>query len=739
MNNREDLKQLISAYIDGETTPEEKERVETLLATDAEAKKYYNNLKNLSSSLRTWSNEALSPDLEQKLNKDYLSQKIEEGRAMKAKTKRTVAVASTVLIALVVFSVSLDVYKRNVQGRLKSATDEIGEQYQPAQSQPVATTAQTTVSAPITAVTPVTVTASAPVPTVQQSAPSNGIVKSARARTEGVMLAKAVETKQYEPYYMDQSYNVNKAEGATRSAKSVTLGFQADSSAKGGRMLYDQVQVVAPAFVGPTVYYGQPVDTNTEQYDQINENEYQEAMQNPLSTFSIDVDTASYSNIRRFLESNQMPPEDSVRIEEMINYFSYEYPEPTGEDPFSITTEVAACPWNTTHKLALIGLQGKRLKGTEMPSSNLVFLIDVSGSMQDQNKLPLLQQAFRMMVQQLRAEDTVSIVVYAGAAGQVLEPTSGDQKQKILSAINSLSAGGSTAGAEGIQMAYELAKKNYIKGGNNRVVLATDGDFNVGVSNDGELVRIIEEKRKEGIFLTILGVGMGNYKDSKMQKLADKGNGNYYYIDTLKEAKKVLVQELGSALFTIAKDVKIQVEFNPSQVKAYRLVGYEKRMLNKEDFNDDTKDAGELGIGHTVTALYEIIPADSKEPVASVDALKYQTTQVKTSEDLLTVKLRYKKPEENESKLLSRVVSAKEVVTQMSNNLSWASAVSEFGMILRNSKFKASSSYADTLTRAQASKGEDKFGYRQEMIDLIQKAESLDVRVTTPGGGISTK
>lgn len=435
-----------------------------------------------------------------------------------------------------------------------------------------------------------------------------------------------------------------------------------------------------------------------------------------------------------------MPPEDAVRIEEMINYFSYDYPQAPGQDPFSITTEVSTCPWANDHYVMLVGLQGKRLQSQELPPSNLTFLLDVSGSMADANKLPLLKQAFRMMVAQLRAEDKISIVVYAGAAGMVLEPTPGDQKQTILNAIDQLNSGGSTAGGAGIKLAYETAKKNYITGGNNRVVLATDGDFNVGVSSDAELIRIIEEKRKQGVFLTVLGFGTGNYQDAKMEQLADKGNGNYYYIDTIKEAKKVLVQELGSTLFTIAKDVKIQIEFNPGQVKAYRLIGYENRILNKEDFNDDTKDAGELGTGHTVTALYEFILADSKETYGQVDPLKYQYTQVNLSDDLATVKLRYKKPDEEVSKLLSHVLNKNEIQSaNVSNNLAWASSVAEFGMVLRNSQFKGSATYQSALNHAKAAKGDDAYGFRQEMMDLITQAESLDVRFVNSGGGISTK
>ncbi|MEM9982847.1 MAG: von Willebrand factor type A domain-containing protein, partial [Bacteroidota bacterium] len=366
-------------------------------------------------------------------------------------------------------------------------------------------------------------------------------------------------------------------------------------------------------------------DQNTEEYGIIKENQFLEVKKTPLSTFSIDVDRAAYSNVRRFINNGQMPPKDAVRIEEMINYFAYEYPQPTGTHPFAVHTEVAACPWNSAHQLALVNLQAKKIPTDNLPPSNLVFLIDVSGSMSSANKLPLLKSAFKLLTQQLRAQDKVSIVVYAGAAGLVLPPTPGNNQQAIVEALERLNAGGSTAGGAGIELAYKVAKENFMEGGNNRVILATDGDFNVGASSDDDMIRLIEEKRKTGIFVTTLGFGMGNYKDAKMEKIADKGNGNYAYIDNIQEAKKVLINEFGGTMFTVAKDVKLQLEFNPAQVKAYRLIGYENRLLNKEDFNDDTKDAGELGAGHTVTALYELIPVDAAgDNIKPVDDLKYQ-------------------------------------------------------------------------------------------------------------------
>ena len=481
-----------------------------------------------------------------------------------------------------------------------------------------------------------------------------------------------------------------------------------------------EVRFCAPAMYCADAY-------NTEQYDKIAEPGFKTALDNPLSTFSIDVDTASYANMRRFVNDGTLPPPDAVRIEEMINYFSYDYPQPQGEDPFSVSMELAACPWNTDHQLALIGLQGQKVELGELPPNNLVFLLDVSGSMGSPNKLPLLKSAMQLLADQLRPEDKVSIVVYAGAAGLVLEPT--NDKADILEAIEQLNAGGSTAGGAGIKLAYEVAKDNFIEQGNNRVILATDGDFNVGVSSDGALVRLIEKKRETGIFLTVLGFGTGNLKDSKMEKLADKGNGNYAYIDDILEAKKVLVSEMGGTLLTIAKDVKIQVEFNPAQVKAYRLVGYENRMLANEDFDNDKKDAGELGAGHTVTALYEIIPATSAEPVYSAGTLVYQKSEVIPSDDLMTVKLRYKQPDGETSKLITQSVKAGDIQAgAISANLRFASSVAEFGLLLRDSEFKGSASYEEVVQCAKAAKGKDEEGYRAEFIRLVEKAELLDRR-----------
>lgn len=469
---------------------------------------------------------------------------------------------------------------------------------------------------------------------------------------------------------------------------------------------------------------------NTEGYSTIHENGFREVKLNPLSTFSIDVDAASYSNIRRYLNQGTLPPKDAVRIEEMVNYFSYDYDQPKGEDPFSIHTELTTCPWNDDNKLLLVGLQGKKIPVENLPPSNIVFLIDVSGSMNSYNKLPLLKSSFKLLVNQLRPEDRVAIVVYAGSSGLVLPSTPGNQKQTMLEAINRLSAGGSTAGGAGLKLAYKVAEENFMEEGNNRIILATDGDFNVGSSSNAEMERLIEKEREKGIFISVLGYGMGNYKDDKMEIIADKGNGNYAYIDNIQEAQKVLVNEFGGTLFTIAKDVKIQIEFNPENVESYRLIGYENRLLNEEDFDDDKKDAGELGSGHTVTALYEI-KTSNKHIGSSERKLRYQETQVKEtpnfSKELVNVKLRYKQPEGKTSKLLEQVVMDKtKDFNYASENLRWASAVAQFGMLLRESEFKGNTSFDDVVKLARDSKGEDEEGYRGEFVRLVKLAKTYD-------------
>ena len=473
---------------------------------------------------------------------------------------------------------------------------------------------------------------------------------------------------------------------------------------------------------------------NTEGYASVNENGYKNVNKDPLSTFSIDVDNASYSNIRRFINMGEIPPADAVRVEEMINYFRYDYPEPAGEHPFSVSSELAVCPWNKKHFLLQVGLRGKSIDKSTLPPSNLVFLIDVSGSINDPVKLPLLKSAFGLLVNELRPKDHVAIVVYAGAAGLVLESTPGNRKEAIMRAIDNLQAGGSTAGGAGLKLAYDEAGENYIVGGNNRIILATDGDFNVGESSNGAMERLVEEKRKEGVFITVLGFGMGNVKDDKMELIADKGNGNYSYIDNLQEARRVLVREFGGTLFTIAKDLKFQIEFNPAKIESYRLIGYENRLLNAEDFNDDRKDAGEMGAGHNVTALYELIPSGSEENVPAVDPLKYQVFNVRENpamdfnDEFLTIKIRYKKPEGMKSTLMVKPVRGTvNSISHASDNLKFAAAVAEFGMMLGDSEFKGNASLDSAAALARSARGEDGEGYRSELIRLIDTVKDMKV------------
>lgn len=466
-----------------------------------------------------------------------------------------------------------------------------------------------------------------------------------------------------------------------------------------------------------------PIESSREEYAIIRENSFFFAKDEPLSTFSIDVDRASYSNMRRFLNANQFPPKDAIRIEELINYFDYDYQPPKGKEPFGISTEVAACPWNSKNQLVKIGLQGKDVKADKLPPMNLVFLLDVSGSMNDKNKLPLLKESLKLLMNQLRPKDRVAIVVYAGAAGLVLPSTPASEKDSIIAAFDRLQAGGATAGGEGILLAYQIARQHFIEQGNNRIIIATDGDFNVGVSSKDELERLIEEQRESGVFLTLLGFGMGNLKDSRMETLADKGNGNYAYIDNLQEAKKVLVKEFAGTLFAIAKDVKIQVEFNPSQVSAYRLIGYENRVMEHKEFNDDKKDAGELGAGHTVTALYEIVPA--KNGLAVSTDLKYQNRDTKPSSDLLTVKLRYKEPDGDKSKLIEQIVKPSDAKESGSESLQFAANVAQFGMLLRDSPYKGATTYAELIEAIGKSLGTDKDGYRKEFESLVKKGLKL--------------
>jgi Ca-activated chloride channel homolog len=475
---------------------------------------------------------------------------------------------------------------------------------------------------------------------------------------------------------------------------------------------------------------------NTEAYDRIEDNSFRSVGADPLSTFSIDVDTASYANVRRFLNEGSMPPADAVRIEEMINYFRFDYPQPRPGDPFSITTELAACPWDPRHRLALIGLQARPIDEGRL-DRNLVFLLDVSGSMMPNDKLPLVKKAMRMLVDTLTGDDRIAIVVYAGASGLALPATPGDQKDRIHQAIARLEAGGSTNGAAGITLAYRMAREQFIKGGINRVILATDGDFNVGLTSQGELIRLIEQQREAGVFLSVLGVGTGNLKDSTMEKLADKGNGNYAYLDSLHEARKVLIAEAGGTLVTVAKDVKIQVEFNPARVAAYRLIGYENRILRNEDFNNDRKDAGQIGAGHSVTALYELVPPGVAIELPGVDPLKYQQNaaprpgNASLSNELMTVKLRYKAPDGDTSKLMT--VAVANMVTPQAANIGFASAVAEFGMTLRRSEHRGGATFKDAAMLARQYRGPDSTGYRAEFVRLIELAGALSRQAATDG------
>ncbi|MEA4980488.1 MAG: von Willebrand factor type A domain-containing protein [Petrimonas sp.] len=523
---------------------------------------------------------------------------------------------------------------------------------------------------------------------------------------------------------------------------------QLDVYLKPNKVALDEVVVVAfgtqkrEAVVGSVMavdgpsYYRSPFyshEVNTEEYGSFRENRFLSVTENPLSTFALDVDAASYGNIRRIINQGQMPVKDAVRIEEMINYFSYDYPQPSDGYPVRIVTETAVCPWNKRHNLVRIGVKAKEIPSETLPASNFVFLLDVSGSMFSANKLPLVKASMKLLVNNLRPKDRIAIVTYAGAAGEVLPSTSASDKQKIIEALDNLQAGGSTAGGAGIQLAYKIAEKNLVKGGNNRVILCTDGDFNVGVSSPTELESLIESKQKSGVFLTVLGYGMGNYKDNKLQTLAQKGNGNHAYIDNLQEANKVLVNEFGSTMYAVAKDVKLQMEFNPNFVNAYRLIGYESRLLNDEDFNDDSKDAGELGAGHTVTALYEIVPVGVDVPVGSVDKLKYQQTKndaslrkFPDSKELLTVKLRYKEPDKDVSRKLEVPVPANKVNVNVSPDFNFAMAAALFGQLLRDSDFTGNAKYSDVINLARKGLGNDPNGYRHEFIRLVEAVEQLE-------------
>ncbi len=481
-------------------------------------------------------------------------------------------------------------------------------------------------------------------------------------------------------------------------------------------MNYDMIYPMAEE------YTEQETEFNTEEYSAITENTFMSTVSDPLSTFSIDVDTASYSNIRRMIDRGRDIPADAVRIEEMINYFDYSYPEPKGDEPFSVSTEITDCPWNSDTKLMRIGLKSMDIDLSQRAPMNLVFLIDVSGSMSDDDKLPLVQRSFSILTDQLTPQDRISIVTYAGEDKVMLEGADGNDRQRILDAITHLEAGGSTAGSKGITTAYEIAEKYFIQGGNNRIILATDGDLNVGVTSEAELKALVEKKREGGVFLSVLGFGQGNIKDNKMETLADNGNGAYSYIDSEREARKVLCEEMAASFITVAKDVKIQVEFNPAYIKGYRQIGYENRAMSAEDFNNDEKDAGEIGAGHTVTALYEIVYKDSKMDLASSD-LKYSDASALGTEngELLTVSVRYKAPDSDESKLLTYPVTDQTYTQVMSEDMSFAAAVAEFGMLLRNSAYKGSTTQ-DSILALVGNCNIENDEYKQEFVQLVKAA-----------------
>lgn len=537
----------------------------------------------------------------------------------------------------------------------------------------------------------------------------NVMLEEDSAQLEGVVVAGQEIKKESKSV----RHAATQTESLTKAAPGIAIrGKVADYDQEDANRIFDKGRY-------------QPIDKNDEEYGAFIENPFETPKNAPLSTFSIDVDNASYTNIRRFINNGQTVPKDAVRVEEMVNFFKYQYAQPRDKHPFAIHTEYSAAPWNAKHQLLRIGLQGKVLPTENLPASNLVFLIDVSGSMSNDNKLPLLKQSMKILVNELRKEDRVAMVVYAGAAGLVLPPTSGAEKQTIIAALDRLQAGGSTAGGAGIELAYKTAQEHFIQNGNNRVILATDGDFNVGSHSNSDMEKLIEDKRKSGVFLTVLGYGMGNYKDSKMEILADKGNGNYAYIDNIQEANRFLGKEFKGSMYAIAKDVKIQIEFNPKQVQAYRLIGYENRKLRPEDFTNDKIDAGELGSGHTVTALYEIIPAGVKsEFLQTTPALKYskvEPTGTNYNDELATVKFRYKKPDGDKStEMVSVIANKAETLEKSSADFKFASAVAWFGLKLRDSKLVPGKAAAAIKKLAQSGLANDTDGYKAEFIRLVE-------------------
>lgn len=741
--NEHAWKQLLSAYADDAVTPEERTQAEQLLRERPECRAYLDEIKSLSSALHTFKDQRLSPDAEQNMRS-----KITKERPMQTISWKPVSlVAVTVLVTFFLTQQYTRTSMLGSDGGLMTSTDEVSHQIAAAPHSTMSASrfnykeadasASMTQPIPVSRPTPMPV---APPPTMRPIMPAGGPAQYAREMKSDMALAKAKPQGQW---LMGQAAPASSIAGNMMDIKkdampAAGLAMRSMSVQSSNDYWGGSVNEAYVEYATPMPYYGY----NAEEYAQFVEQGFVDVKANPLSTFSVDVDTSSYSNIRRFLSQGTLPPADAVRIEEMVNYFNYNYPKPKGNEPFSITTNMAVCPWNPEHQLVRIGLKGRMPTTTQLAASNLVFLIDVSGSMNSADKLPLVQQGLKMMVSRLRPQDRVSMVVYAGNAGLVLDSTPGDQKWVINNAIDSLSAGGSTGGGEGIALAYDIARRNFVQGGNNRVILATDGDFNVGITDTNQLVEMMKYQRRNGVFLTLLGVGQGNLKDNRMQQLADKGDGNYYYIDGELEAKKVLVDELGSTLYTIAKDVKIQVEFNPAVVQSYRLVGYEKRVLAKEDFNNDRKDAGEIGAGHTVTALYEVVPAGAPAE-GRVDALKYQKNWAWPTwggGEVMTVKLRYKEPQGNTSKLIARNIKKTDITDEPTGDFAWAASVAQYGMLLKGSSYAGNATYEDVLRLARNNFGADPDGLKAEFIQMVEQTRRLSpVRYNTNGGTIEYK
>lgn len=857
IKDHDKIKELISSYIDGAVSEQERREVEDLILNEKQWQDYYKELQKLSGTLQEWRDEEVSADMANEIQKTLLDEKLQEGANMKSDTWLKVGGGAfvTFAICMIIGIVYLRTFSQEAREDYISEKQTIDRSavYEPYfQSVPEQETIASDYDAEET-VGSVPGDASgyfvgakgrvgakdvakesafdlaASYEEVSQKAGeavTSKVKKSKLLQDESIRIEKKNDRRQtggfqassYDtrlglihglgdppvresesPYIYEQNVQPLVNSQAATPTESVSraranAGFQVQEMAANGeydkevsygdrlegarsfskisslrkqeRRIQPSSAVVyedfdnaeerkrrdvgrhsyrpAPIIADDMVYPPYPETPpqrrykprSTEEYDPIYENPFLMAQTSPLSTFSVDVDTASYSNVRRFLEQGQLPPANAVRIEEMVNYFEYNYPTPRRGEPFSVNAFGAVCPWNPRHVLVQVGLKGNVPDQNKIPPSNLVFLIDVSGSMNRANKLPLLKRSLKLMVDQLRNDQHVAIVTYSGSARLVLDSTSGAYKNRIHAAIDNLSASGSTAGEAGLRLAYRIARKNYIRNGNNRVILASDGDFNVGMQNDHDLVHFIQGKKEEGVFLSILGFGTGNYKDSKMEKIANNGNGNYHYIDSYQEGRKVLVNELGSTLFTIAKDVKIQVEFNPQHVQAYRLIGYENRVLTNRDFNNDRVDAGEIGAGHTVTALYEVVPtnggATPYHHERGVDRLKYQKAPFWINQELMTLKLRYKPVKSNRSRLIKKVVKRSDVRDRMNADLAFASAVAEFGMLLRNSRFKGNASYDRVLQRASQARGSDLQGRRGAFLRMVEKAKRLDHRSYYP-------